>query len=590
MGRILLYFLGGYVALVLLSSALYTGPGGLPLLALVVIAFVLYRAGVLDKLRKNTKRDTPILSAARSATLPQADDRAESLRYTRRFESGESRLRTAFPEDPLESDALVALLAAVVHEAPDERERVESAYRAERKRFLAWQRHVQLLGPPPRADEVGHSDWLREARALAAELDRLEAYVADVETRAEETEDLPAKAIEHATRARELVASARAASGSVADPGFLRSVSERLDAADEKSGQAWAALEKGKERPLSALRLAQEAVALAEGLEHELARTAGLPDELATRLSELEASIAEIDGDLERVHEEFEAAAESYAPSSWHEIGGVGHAARRAVDRARRLHESATRLARSTSVDQLERAKHEADDARLAVDDAARLRDAIEGHLAKLERAAVEGRERVVQAERELDRAWSDLKQVGGGDETVLVRASELVQQAREALATSQPYWLTIVELADRAAALARDIRPEVPGRDTVSASRRGRLERARARAKEARDSAWARAIVRPAVAEVAPALLEATEQSYQAALEAERSAADEAGFAAAEELFAETESTAAAFCRRVDDVEEGRAGQSDPAESNPAHAVVWDLRLTGRSGIAGGA
>jgi hypothetical protein len=88
----------------------------------------------------------------------------------------------------------------------------------------------------------------------------------------------------------------------------------------------------------------------------------------------------------------------------------------------------------------------------------------------------------------------------------------------------------------------------------------------------------------------VAPALLEATEQSYQAALEAERSAADEAGFAAAEELFAETESTAAAFCRRVDDVEEGRAGQSDPAESNPAHAVVWDLRLTGRSGIAGGA
>ena len=41
---------------------------------------------------------------------------AESLRVARRFDGAERRLPAALPEDPLENDALVAVLALYLHE------------------------------------------------------------------------------------------------------------------------------------------------------------------------------------------------------------------------------------------------------------------------------------------------------------------------------------------------------------------------------------------------------------------------------------------------------------------------------------------
>ena len=48
-------------------------------------------------------------------------------------------------------------------------------------------------------------------------------------------------------------------------------------------------MEKGKERPVTAIRLADEAAGLAEDVQRRAARVSGLPEEVARRLRELEA-------------------------------------------------------------------------------------------------------------------------------------------------------------------------------------------------------------------------------------------------------------------------------------------------------------
>jgi hypothetical protein len=522
MGRILLYIAGGYVLLVLLASALFTGPVGLPLLMLVAVVYFLRRGGSLGRLGAGSGLT---LSLGRSGALPTpADDGqlAEAQRYTRRFESAERRLLAALPEDPLENPALVAVLAAHLHEPPEAQARLEAEYRDRQRQFVAWRDKVRLLGS---ADDLGPGavrGWLGDAEDIAAELTEIEAYAQDMEARAAATDGLLEKALEHATRAGDALAAARSDVASVGDSRATAELQERLQVAEAKHREAWSALEKGQERPLSALRFADEAAALADDAKRQAARITALPGELERRLSELERSIEQVDADLARVHEEFDAAADSYAPSCWNEIGGFGHAARRALERARRLRETAARLAQSRDSDQLEQAQHEVEQARVALDDAARLRDAIERHLAKLETAALEGRDRVIKAEQEIDRSWAAVRENGGADHELLQRAADLVREAREGLAKPQPDWLTIVELADRGAGLAREARAGTSSAAAATGSAHRTLEDARAHAKDARDSAWAHAIVRPDAAEGIRSLLDAAEEAYQAALRAD--------------------------------------------------------------------
>lgn len=586
MGRILLYIGGGYVALVLLSTVLFTGPAGLPLLALVVLAYLLHRGGALRKLRADSGVS---FTLARPGALPAPVDDArldDARRHARRFEETERRLEAALPDDPLESPALVAVLAAYLHEPPEAQARLEAEYRDRRKQLLALTDKVRLLGSPDDLGPGAVHGWLDAAEEIDAELSEIEAYAADLEGRAAETDGLLEKALEHATRAGGVLTTARDGLTAVRDSMATSALQERLEDAEVKHGAAWNALEKGKERPLSALRFADEAATLAEEVKREAARITALPQELERRLPELERSIEEVQADLERVHEEFDAAAGSYAPSCWHEVGGFGHAARRALDRARRLRDTAARLAEAGDPDQLEQAQKEAEQARLAVDDAARLRDAIERHLAKLEAAALEGRDRVIQAEQEIDRAWAAVREhgVGAGDDELLRRAADLVREARDGLAKPQPDWLTIVELAERGAGLARDARAGRSRTASGAAPAQLTLEQARALAKDARDSAWAKALVRPEAADGFRTLLEAAEDAYQAALRAdtpEGGTLDESGIAAALAAFAEAERMAAAFSSEFEAPDEKRAGRSDAGDARAAHTLVWNFELT---------
>ena len=554
--KIVLYIVCGYVALVLLSSALYTGPGSLPLLVLAGIAFFLYRSGRLRALRPwSAGRVTPTLVSPPPVVEETA--LAEALRFARRFDGAERRLPAALPEDPLENDALVAVLALYLHEPAEARTSVEN-------------------------EDLGV--WLDEARELDAGLSAVEAYLADIQRRADAAEGMTEQALDRLTRAGDAISAAGTPSGSLADAQSERALSESLADAEAKYAEAWSAMEKGKERPVTAIRLADEAAGLAEDVQRRAARVSGLPEEVARRLRELETSIETLTADLGRVRAEFETAASSYAPSSWREIGGVGQAAAQDLERARRLHESAARVAESGEPDRLERAEHELREASLAVADAARLRQAIEEHLEKLEAAAVEGRAIVLRAEQEIDRTWATVHERGdsGSENELLRRAAELVQRARDGLARPQPDWLAIVELADRASRLAREARAATTRAMAGLESLRVALEDAKARAKDSRDSAWAQAIVKPATADGAPSLLEATEESYQAAVRLEASlgeSPDEDSLEGALAAFEEAHRMAAGFLRAAASLEDGAAPE-EAGDAHAAHALVWELDL----------
>ena len=264
---------------------------------------------------------------------------------------------------------------------------------------------------------------------------------------------------------------------------------------------------------------------------------------------------------------------------------GSGTGSQQDLERARRLHESAARLAESGEPDRLGRAEQELREASLAVADAARLRQAIEEHLGNLEAAAVEARAIVLRAEQEIDRAWANVHERGdsGSENELLRRAAELVQRARDGLARPQPDWLAIVELAGRASTLAREAGTE-PSRAMVGLeSLRVALEDAKARAKDSRDSAWAQAIVKPATADGAPSLLEATEGSYQAALRLEASlgySPDEDSLESALAAFEEAHRMATGFLRAAASIEDGVV-PAQAVDARAAHKLVWDLNLT---------
>ena len=584
MGKILLSIGAGYVTLVLLSSALFTGVRGLsPLLVVAGIAFVLHRSGRLRSLRPPAAET---VARALGAT-PQVDSEAsaDALRHTRRFEEAERRLARALPEDPLNSDALVAVLALYLHEPPEARAGVEDEYRTRREQFVAWRQKAHALGSPRGLEGDDLHAWLQEAEELETELATIEGYAADIQSRADASEGLAEQAIERLTRAGDVLGTARAAATAITEASSAHVLGASLEIANARYQAAWAAMEKGEERPVTAVRLADEAAALGEDVQRRAARISGLPAELDARLQELERSIESLEAGLDHVQDEFRTAAASYAPSCWREIGGFGHAARRDLERARTLHDSAAALARSDEPEDLEQADREAAEAGLAVADAMRLQGAIARHLEKLETAAVEARDVVLRAEQEIDRSWTNVHEAGwdGRENELLHRATGLVQKARDGLAQPKPDWLAIVALAERGFELARNAGAQ-PSREAAEhRSLRLAIDDAKVRAKDSRDSAWAQAIVRPTTADGAPSLLRAAEDSYQAALRAEASlgeSPDEASLEATLTAFEEAQKLAAQFLRAAETLENGQEIPVD-GDARAAQTLVWDIGLT---------
>jgi hypothetical protein len=151
----------------------------------------------------------------------------------------------------------------------------------------------------------------------------------------------------------------------------------------------------------------------------------------------------------------------------------------------------------------------------------------IDAHLSALETAALSGRERIAEAEKEIDRAWAAVRaraDAGAAGEPSLERAAELVGHARAEIRKERPDWLTVAELADRSVNLARATHASRPAREDPDEDLTRLLDEARTRAKAARDSAWSWAIVSSNGGGGAPATpaTASAEAAFQAALRLE--------------------------------------------------------------------
>jgi hypothetical protein len=381
-----------------------------------------------------------------------------------RLEDRRSELLERLPGDPLECEALVSSLAVLTHEPAEERERVEVEYNGFAERFAGWSADLSLLRVRL-GDAGGLSDDPRldaledEAASLEAELDAIAAYVHGLGARAREAETLAGSALDACVQAGEALERARRALAASAGP--AGEIGSELDAAAVKLGHAWDALEKGRERPQTALRLAGEIGVTAAALNERLHELADLPGDLVRDHDEFAARHAETEQALGGVRASFETARQSHPESSWSELVGLTAQAEHELERAERLWPPASDVGAAEQTTALVQLAEDRRDALAALDEAAALVSTIADRLERLEQAALDGRERLLAAEKEIDRAWAELANGRRPDAAagLLGRATELAREARAQLDRSQPDWLELSELADRSYAIAHRAR-----------------------------------------------------------------------------------------------------------------------------------
>jgi hypothetical protein len=299
-------------------------------------------------------------------------------------------LQARLPLDPLESDAIVNAWSVHAGDAA-----ADARLRREYAEVRGSVEDVQ------RALEAGAG----RSERLQAKLDHVEAYLRAVDLLAENEPELVGQAISEHAEARSLV-----------DGAGLPV--ERLLAADAKLQGAREALRRDGERPVDAIRLANEA----EQVVVDARDQAALEERLEAAASALHVAEAR------------------HAPAALAETRGLPDAARGQLDRG------ALRAAHATL-------------------------DLLEAHLAALERAAVSARPRLEAAEEAVDAAFAR------GDEAA-PRASELAKQARSELEADRPDWLEIDALADRALRMV-DAQPALDA-PLPAAVARSRAEKAR--------------------------------------------------------------------------------------------------------------
>ena len=301
-------------------------------------------------------------------------------------------LQARLPLDPLQSDAIVN--AWSIHGGdPVADARLRETYDGVRVSVDEVQAALETGG-----------DAARKER-LQAKLDHVEDYLRAVDLLAAHEPELVGQAISEHAEARSLVDRA----GLPVD---------RLLDADARLQGAREALRRDDERPVEAIRLANEA--------EQIVVDAAEAKSLAKRLNAVESVLR--------------SAEMRYAPAALAETRGLPDVARGQLERG------ALRAAHATI-------------------------DLVEAHLGALERAAVSARPKLEAAEEAVDAAFAR-----GND--VAARAAELTEQARAQLDADRPDWLEIDALAERALRMVDEpIAVDAPAPPGVA---RARAEQAR--------------------------------------------------------------------------------------------------------------
>ena len=282
------YIVCGYVAVVVLFSLVFVGTSGL--FALLLIA-VLAGVWVARRTRESTTDESP---AALELDLP------EPLAALPTTPTGAALLRRRLdvlaqdlPEAAIDSPLLVGLADLYEHEPVEERERLEAEYGRQRERL------VHSIAELDRGVAPGR---------LLPEVERLEAYANGLRALAQRAGDDPvAAALEATGSAADALAAAHVAANGVDGP-VPAELAKELDGATAKLRAAEAAFPAGAERPLLALRLADEVERSAAGVRKRAQRLGDLPAQLERRMQEFDRAAPRVERELGRVKEEFRTA------------------------------------------------------------------------------------------------------------------------------------------------------------------------------------------------------------------------------------------------------------------------------------------
>jgi hypothetical protein len=304
-----------------------------------------------------------------------------------------AQLDERLPADPLENRAIVTAWSLHVHD-PDASGELQSQYESVR-RILADARADLEAAPDSATDE--------RRRRLEEKLAEVQDYLQAVDTLAEHEPELVEAAIAEHADASAAVERAREEGVPV----------ERLVAADAKLRGAREALRKAEERPLDALRLADEAERLVVGASP--------------------SAVERLNQQLASAREALDAADDRHPASALAEVRGLP----------------------TLVAEQLERA---ADDQN-ALRAAEAMIQRVDDHLLALERAAAVARPTLEAAEEAVDAA------ISRGD-AAATRAAELTATARRELEQEKPDWLEICSLADRALRLLEEHPSAADGRE----------------------------------------------------------------------------------------------------------------------------
>jgi chromosome segregation ATPase len=190
--------------------------------------------------------------------------------YEKRFTEAERALESELPQNELDNPALIELLSAYENDA-DDAEAIRRLYAQLQQRFSDWRDEFDRLHALNEAGAVGlperfaerYDDLDRQLSQLLADVKRLERRAAEIEQVLEDPLDQIAEGALMLEQAE--ATCARAFGSKIPDE-----LSAKLRLGRQKLAEARGAIAAGAERPLDAVRLAQEVCALARTIQRRV--------------------------------------------------------------------------------------------------------------------------------------------------------------------------------------------------------------------------------------------------------------------------------------------------------------------------------
>jgi hypothetical protein len=187
--------------------------------------------------------------------------------YELRFSDEQRALEAKLPQDELDNPAMLELLSAYEHDA-DETKAVRRLYEQLRQRFSDWCDEFARLHALNESGAVGLPEKFAERYVeLDRQLSRLLADVKRLEARAVKISRELEDPLDHIAEGALMLEKAEASCARRFGSKIPEELSAMLKLARQRLAEARAAIAAGAERPLDAVRLAQEVCALARAVQ-----------------------------------------------------------------------------------------------------------------------------------------------------------------------------------------------------------------------------------------------------------------------------------------------------------------------------------